>query len=72
MPTGTDDFDFDHAHYSCGVNDAGFEMERWWHDGTGAYELVAVGITSYHQISEADWWVLANRESDRLSELEST
>lgn len=64
----SNDFSFDAAHASFGVNEAGFEIERWWHDGTGAYCLAAVGLVSYHQISEADWWALANAESARLED----
>jgi hypothetical protein len=62
------DFDFESAHYTFGVNEAGFEMERWWHDGTMAYCLAVVGLVSYFDITEAEFWALAETESARMEE----
>jgi hypothetical protein len=63
-------FDFLAAHYSYGVNEAGWGMERWWYDGMMAYCLEAVGQMSYVPMTQDDFWTLAYAEQARLTELE--
>ena len=63
----TDDtFDYEAADYSYGINEVGWGMERWWHDGTMAYCLEAVGLVSYCTMTEEEFWALAEAESARL------
>ena len=65
MDTATE-FNYEAADYSFGLNEAGWGMERWWHDGVMAYCLEAVGLVSCCPMTEAAFWALAEIESARL------